>query len=91
VENEIEYWQNAIICSVLGANPPFEIMQGFISRIWGAYEIDKILQVRKGVFMVRFQDIQDNITVEKRGVHYFDAKPVVSKDGIPNWTCKQKI
>jgi len=43
VENEIEYWHNAIICSVLGANPPYEIMQGFIGRIWGVYEIDKIL------------------------------------------------
>ena len=72
-----------MICSVLGANPPFEIMQGFIRRIWGTYEIDKILQVRKGVFMVRFQNIHDKITVEKRGIYYFDSKPVVVKGWNP--------
>ncbi|KAJ8419347.1 LOW QUALITY PROTEIN: hypothetical protein Cgig2_025466 [Carnegiea gigantea] len=51
VEAKINYWQSAVLCSVLGANPPYEIMQGFIKRIWGAFEIDKILQIRKGVFL----------------------------------------
>ena len=37
VKSEIEYWQNAVICSVLGANPPYEIMQGFVRRTCEAY------------------------------------------------------
>ena len=65
VEAEIEYWQNAVICSVLGANPPSEIIQGFIKRIWGAFEIDKILQVRKGVFLIRFGNLQDKLAIKK--------------------------
>ncbi|KAJ8444524.1 hypothetical protein Cgig2_028339 [Carnegiea gigantea] len=56
---EIDHWQNAILCSVLGANPPFEVMQGFLKRIWTAYELDKIIHVRKGVFLIRIQ--MDNI------------------------------
>ncbi|KAJ8421923.1 hypothetical protein Cgig2_025978 [Carnegiea gigantea] len=34
-------------------------MQGFLKRIWAAYEPDKIIHVRKGVFLVRFLNIQD--------------------------------
>jgi len=58
-------------------------MQGFIRRIWGAYGIDKILQVRKGVFIIRFQNIQDKLTVEKRGIYYCDAKPVLVEGWNP--------
>ena len=57
VENEITYWQNAILFSALGANPPFEVIQGFIKRIWGMYDIDKVLQVKNGLFLVRFTDL----------------------------------
>jgi len=38
----------------LGANSPYEVMQGFIKRAWAAYEIDKIIQVRRRAFLVRF-------------------------------------
>ncbi|KAJ8425932.1 hypothetical protein Cgig2_003907 [Carnegiea gigantea] len=40
VNPEIEYWQNAIICSVLGANPPLK-----------AHDIEKIILVKKGIFL----------------------------------------
>jgi len=43
VKEEIEYWENAVICSVLEANPPFEVMKGFINHIWVNFELDKIL------------------------------------------------
>ncbi|KAJ8424525.1 hypothetical protein Cgig2_000663 [Carnegiea gigantea] len=45
VKEEIDYLQNALLCTVLGANPPLEVMKGFINRIWGNFEIDKILQL----------------------------------------------
>ena len=71
VEHEIMYWSNAVICSVLGANPPFEVIKGFVNRIWAAFKIDKIIQVRRGVFLVRFVNLQDKIAVEKRGLYFF--------------------
>jgi len=49
----------------LGANPSFEIIKGFLKRIWAAYEIDKILYVRKGVFLVWFVHLNDKQAVEK--------------------------
>ena len=76
---EINYWQQAVLSSILGANPPFEVMQGFIKCIWATLDIDKIILVRKGVFLVRFRNIQDKQTVEKRGIYYFDSKPFLVK------------
>ncbi|KAJ8419476.1 hypothetical protein Cgig2_021816 [Carnegiea gigantea] len=71
---EIDYWRSAIICTVLGRNPPVEIMKGFLNRIWNAYEIDKILLVKKGVFLVRFVHLHDKNLVEKKGFYYSDNK-----------------
>ncbi|KAJ8432712.1 hypothetical protein Cgig2_009770 [Carnegiea gigantea] len=82
-KDEIDYWQQAVLCSVLGANPPFAVMQGFIQRIWSAYGLDKIIQVRKWVFLVRFMHMQDKLTVEKKGLYYFDSKPFLFKGWNP--------
>ncbi|XP_062085110.1 DExH-box ATP-dependent RNA helicase DExH11 isoform X2 [Humulus lupulus] len=34
VETEASFWKNAIVCIVLGANPPFRVFEGFVKRIW---------------------------------------------------------
>ncbi|KAJ8419299.1 hypothetical protein Cgig2_027981 [Carnegiea gigantea] len=79
VENEIEYRQHAVLCSVLGANPPYEVIQGFIKGIWAAYEIDKIIQVQR-----------DKILVEEKCVSFFDAKPFLVKGWNPEMDLKTK-
>ena len=83
VEVEIEYWNNAVLCLILGANSPFEVIQGNIKRIWAAYEIDKLILVRKGVFLVRFANVEDKLVVVKRGIYYVDAKPFLVKGWNP--------
>ncbi|KAJ8432350.1 hypothetical protein Cgig2_021120 [Carnegiea gigantea] len=83
VEIEIQYWQNAVLCAVMGANPPFEVMKGFLTRIWAKFTIDRILYVRKGMFLVRFDTLQDKLAVEKRGVYFFDSKPMLVKGWNP--------
>ncbi|KAJ8437737.1 hypothetical protein Cgig2_009452 [Carnegiea gigantea] len=42
VQSELDFWQSAVLCSVIGANPPLEVLEGFVRRIWKAYEIDRI-------------------------------------------------
>ncbi|KAJ8427211.1 hypothetical protein Cgig2_015423 [Carnegiea gigantea] len=54
-------------------------MKGFINRIWTKFEIDKILLVKKGLFLVRFAQLQDKIAVENKGIYYFDKKPFLVK------------
>ncbi|KAJ8435839.1 hypothetical protein Cgig2_003862 [Carnegiea gigantea] len=38
---EIDYWQTAVLCSVLGSNPPIEVMEGYLERIWKSLDIDR--------------------------------------------------
>ncbi|KAJ8444134.1 hypothetical protein Cgig2_029909 [Carnegiea gigantea] len=68
-----------MLCLVIGVNPPLEVIEGFVRRIWQAFEIDKICLVRKGVFLVRFQNINDHFTMVQRGVYFFDNKPFLIK------------
>ena len=63
VAGEIDYWQNAVICCVLGANPPYEIMDVFVRRIWEGMAIDKVLMIKKGLYLVRFSNKEDAIRV----------------------------
>ncbi|KAL9224929.1 hypothetical protein vseg_000908 [Gypsophila vaccaria] len=30
VDEEIEFWNQAVVCFILGANPPWEVVEGFI-------------------------------------------------------------
>ena len=83
VQADIDYWNNAVLCILLGASPPIEVITGFINRIWKAYSIDKIIQVRRGIFLVRFRHSHENMEVEKRGIFYFDSKPFIMKGWNP--------
>ncbi|KAJ8421942.1 hypothetical protein Cgig2_012934 [Carnegiea gigantea] len=76
---EIEYWQSAILCSVLGANPPLKVIEGYLRRIWKYLDIDKICLVRKGVYLLRFNSLADQLVAVQRGVYYFDNKPLLVK------------
>ena len=80
---EINFLQQAVLCSVLGANPPFEVLQGFIKKIWAKYAIDKIIVVSKRVFLVRFLSMHDKLDVVKKGVFYFGSKPLIVKGWNP--------
>ncbi|KAJ8419957.1 hypothetical protein Cgig2_000975 [Carnegiea gigantea] len=42
-----------VLCSVLGLNPPLEVIEGFIRRICRTFDIDKICVTKEGVFLVR--------------------------------------
>jgi len=75
INPEIAYWQSAMLCSILRSKPPLEVIEGFIRRIWQAFNIDKICLVRKGVYLVRSNSVNDQMTVVQRGVYFFDKKP----------------
>lgn len=60
---------------MLGANPPLEVIDGFIHRIRVNCMIDKVCLVRPGLFLVRFDHIHEQQEVISKGFFYFDRNP----------------
>ncbi|XP_074293233.1 uncharacterized protein LOC141620200 [Silene latifolia] len=79
VEEEVVYWNQAVLCYILGANPPWEVIEGFIRRIWTKYNIDKISFMPSGVFLVRFKTVEMRDKVLQAGHFLFDNKPMIVK------------
>ena len=81
--NEIKYWESAVICYVIGANPPLQVIEGFVKRIWKNMSIDKVGLLAKGVFIVRMSSNSDrDLAYETSGI-LFDRKPFVVKPRTP--------
>ncbi|XP_074318879.1 uncharacterized protein LOC141655711 [Silene latifolia] len=79
VSEEITYWNRVISCFVLGANPPWGVLQGYVHRIWGKHGIDKVFFLPNGIFLVRFKEMKDKDEVLNAGYHMFDNKPLIVK------------
>ncbi|KAJ8433740.1 hypothetical protein Cgig2_019808 [Carnegiea gigantea] len=79
IKQEIEYWSSIILCQALEANPQFEIIDGFVPRIWENYGIDKVAIMRKEVFLRRFNFIENKEAVLARGTYFFYNKHFVLK------------
>ncbi|KAL9227831.1 hypothetical protein vseg_003477 [Gypsophila vaccaria] len=79
VDEEVEYWQQAVVCYILGANPPWEVIEGFIRRIWTKFNIDKISFMPNGIFLVRFRTMEMKEKVLMSGHFLFDSKPLIVK------------
>ncbi|XP_074290286.1 uncharacterized protein LOC141617016 [Silene latifolia] len=84
VQEEIDYWSLAIYGYVMGANPPWAAMEGYLRREWRDYEITKIAFLPNGLFVVRFATIEHHNLVLKKGMFLFDGKPVIIRPWEPN-------
>ena len=84
VELEIKYWELSVVCYVTSANPPLQVVDGFVHRIWKDLHIDKLGMVNRGVFLVRFtlKEHQDQ-ACNMNGI-LFDKKPFIVKPWYPN-------
>lgn len=88
IESEVDFWSNDFVCHVLGANPPLQVMEGFIRRVWGKYEIDRISLLDKGIFIVRFNCIENRVKIPDDGVPMFDKKPMILTPWTPDLEIK---
>ncbi|KAL9233114.1 hypothetical protein vseg_008149 [Gypsophila vaccaria] len=77
VAEEIEYWSQAVVCYIMGANPPWDIIEGFIRRIWSKYNIDKLSFMPNSIFLVRFKTMEMKEQVMQSGHFMFDNKPLI--------------
>ena len=58
-------------------------MEGFVRRIWTGLVIDKVVQIRKGLFLMRFVNKEDAVKVAQKGIFHFDHKPFIVKTWSP--------
>jgi len=54
IESEIKYWKTIVVCYVLEAHPPFDMVNGYVQRIWSKYRINKVSMLKNGIMFVRF-------------------------------------
>ena len=54
-------------------------MEGFIRRIWGTYEADKVASVQKEVYLVRFNRLENTDKFLNEEHPFFDRKLVIMK------------
>ena len=78
VEDEIHYWSSAMVCYVLGANPPVSVIDGFFRRIWKD-KVDSVGSPKYGIFVVRFHDAETRDSIMKGGFIFFNRRPVIMK------------
>ncbi|XP_074267102.1 uncharacterized protein LOC141590406 [Silene latifolia] len=83
VKDEIAYWNLAIYGYVMGANPPREVLDNFLRRIWSAYDITQISFLPNGLFVVRFAKSEHHKLVLANGMFLFDGKPLIVKPWDP--------
>ncbi|KAM6587258.1 hypothetical protein CsatA_009863 [Cannabis sativa] len=82
IAEEVNYWQPSLVCYVIGANPPVNILEGFVRRLWKE-EVVKVGLLAKGIFIIRFQNMDQRDKVMQQGYVFFDRKPMVVKPWNP--------
>lgn len=84
IKEEVEYWNNVVICYVLGSNPPPDVLNSYFHIIWGKMGVDKVAQVNRGVFVIRFTQMKSRVKAVEDKVQMFDKKPVIVKPWPPD-------
>ncbi|XP_062089508.1 uncharacterized protein LOC133796044 [Humulus lupulus] len=79
IEVEASFWKSALICVVIGVNPPLPVFEGFINRIWGKLGIERVARMNSGFTMVKFRDEATRDLVLESGVVHFDRKPIIRR------------
>ncbi|XP_062080776.1 uncharacterized protein LOC133785571 [Humulus lupulus] len=89
IEEEVAFWNSSMVCYVLGANPPLSIFEGFIRRMWKD-KVDKVGLLSYGVFLIRFETIEDRDEVLNGGYIFLNKRPMVMKAWDPNTNFKKE-
>ncbi|XP_074297574.1 uncharacterized protein LOC141628314 [Silene latifolia] len=82
VADEIYFWSTSVYCYIVGANPPSNVISGFVKRVWPSNGVDKVSFLPNGIFLLRFKT-KEQQAVLSNGHLIFDNKPVIIKEWKP--------
>lgn len=54
IEEEVNHQNSSLIYYVVGANPPIQVMEGFVRRVWRKFNVDKVVLISTGVYLALF-------------------------------------
>uniref|UniRef100_A0A803QGH3 DUF4283 domain-containing protein n=1 Tax=Cannabis sativa TaxID=3483 RepID=A0A803QGH3_CANSA len=77
------------VCYILGENPPLNVLDGFVRRLWKD-KIDKVGLLSYGIFFIRFHETVDRDSLLKGGYIFFNKRPVIMKAWHPNVDFKKE-
>ncbi|XP_074283735.1 uncharacterized protein LOC141608269 [Silene latifolia] len=80
---EINYWSSFLYGYIMGTNPPWNVVSGYLKRIWKNYDVDKISFMPNGIFIVRFKTVEKMKEVVKAGHFMFDNKSDIINEWSP--------
>lgn len=61
IQDDISFGESAILCYVLGANLPQNVMEGFVRCIWGGgFRVDRVSLVGRGMYLVRLTTMENS-------------------------------
>ncbi|KAG8381052.1 hypothetical protein BUALT_Bualt06G0081600 [Buddleja alternifolia] len=64
IQSEVDYWSSAVMFYVMGANPPYQVINGYIKRIWEKLGIDMVLLKQNVVCNLFCNSLSDAICME---------------------------
>lgn len=82
IEYEIIYWKSTVVCYVLGAHPPFEVLKGFIQRLWAKHGINKIVMLKNEIIQLGLTLRWGKYEVIQGGIYHCDNSLSLSRLGI---------
>ncbi|XP_074288508.1 uncharacterized protein LOC141613665 [Silene latifolia] len=85
IKKEVDFWNNAVFCYILGANPPWELVESFIYRVWDKFGIDRVSFLDNGAFLVRFTTVGARDALLKSVYYLFDNNLWLSNHGFWIW------
>ncbi|XP_062085709.1 uncharacterized protein LOC133791813 [Humulus lupulus] len=68
IAEQAQNWSSAVICMVMGANPPFAVFEGIVKRIWGHLGIERVVRMNMGLTIVKFNDEATRDFVLENGI-----------------------
>uniref|UniRef100_A0A803Q6V5 DUF4283 domain-containing protein n=1 Tax=Cannabis sativa TaxID=3483 RepID=A0A803Q6V5_CANSA len=89
IKEEISFWNSSLVCYILGANPPLNVLDG-VARQLLKDKIDKVGFLSFGIFLIRFHDVEDRDSVLNGGYIFFNKRPVIMKAWDPNVDFKKE-
>lgn len=68
-----------VVAYVLGLNPNVKLFEGYCHRLWGKNNVDKVIPIKKGIFLIRFLNTESKTKALQMHNLMLDNRPVFFK------------